>query len=231
MPEGGQGPQPLSVLIAQPGATTSLYNRAANAELRVINAADDQAPRDVAINNEFAPPLFSAVPFAEPTAYAPTPVGGQPIAVTPVGNQGVLELSQTYTGIVDQRTTLLFAGPAGTLSFAFAADDGRRFHNEARVRFMNAATQFANIDFILTLPDVSPDGADPVGTLAAPGIAPQGTPLEPGDYDLYLRQNGTTTLLSGPTRISLADEGLYEVLAVNGPDATTAGVVLLGDFP
>ncbi len=229
VPEGGQGPQPLSLLLAQPAATSVLYHRNANAELRVINAAEDRAPRDVAINNEFAPPLFSAVAFAAPSEYAPTPVGSQPIAVTPAGNPGVLELNQTYNGIVDQRTTLLFAGPAGTLAFGFGADDGRRIHKEARLRFMNGATQFTGVDFVLTIPDASPDGVDALRTLAAPGIA-QASALAPGDYDLYLRQTGTSTLLYGPTRITVAEEGLYEVLAVNGPDATTASVAFLGDF-
>ena len=230
VPEGGQGPQPLSVLLDQAGTTSVLYNRTSGAELRVINAATDQAPRDVAINNQFSPPLFSAAPFAEPTAYAPTPVGAQPIAVTPVGNPGVLELNQSYTGIVDRRTTLLFAGPAGTLAPVFAADDGRRIHSEARLRFMNAATQFSTIDFVMTLPDAPPDGVVAQATLAAPGIALT-APLAAGDYDLYLRQNGATTLLSGPTRITVAAAGLYEALAVNGPDTATAGVVLFGDFP
>ena len=157
-------------------------------------------------------------------------IGSQPIAVTPVGNPGVLELNDTYNGIVDQRTTLLFAGPAGALTFALAADDGRRIHNEARLRFMNAATQFTGVDFVLTLPDLSPDSVDALRTLAAPGIA-AASALAPGDYDLYLRQTGTTTLLYGPTRISVAAEGLYELLALNGPDGTTADVVFLGDFP
>lgn len=230
VPEGGQGPQPLSVMLAQGASTSVLYDRAASGELRVINAAADQAPRDVAINNEFAPPLFSAVPFAEPTAYLPTPVGSQPIAVTPVGNPGVLELNQNYTGIVDQRTTLLFTGSAGTLQPAFAADDGRRIHDEARLRFMNAATQFTAIDFVVTLPDESPEGVEALRRLAAPGIADFNS-FATGDYDIYLRQPDATALLSGPTRITLAAEGRYEILAVNGPDATTAGVVLLADFP
>jgi hypothetical protein len=46
-----------------------------------------------------------------------------------------------------------------------------------------------------------------------------------------LRQNLATTLLSGPTRLTLAAEGIYGVLAVNGPDTATAGVVLFDDFP
>lgn len=231
VPEGGQGPQPLSVLMMQGSTTTVLYNRTSGAELRVINAATDQAPRDVALNNQFSPPLFSAVPFAQPTAYTPVAVGAQPIAVTPVGNPGVLEINQTYTGIVDQRTTMLFTGPAGALTHVVAADDGRRIHKEAKLRFMNAATQFPAVDFVLALPGESPDGLAPLTALAAPGIAAAGSALAAGDYDLYLRQNGTTTLLSGPTRLTVAAEGIYEVLVVNGPDTATAGVVLLGDFP
>lgn len=229
VPEGGQGPQPLTVFVVH-ASSSVLYNRSAGAELRVINAATDQAPRDVALNNEFSPPLFAAVPFAQPSANVPTPVGAQPIAVTPVGNPGVLELNQTYSGIVDRRTTMLFAGPAGTLTHVFAADDGRRIHNEAKLRLMNGASQFTSLEFVLTMPDADPAAVAPFATVAPPGIAPFGA-IPPGAYDLYLRQTGTTTLVSGPTRITVAAEGIYEVLAVDGADTATAGVVLFGDFP
>ena len=59
----------------------------------------------------------------------------------------------------------------------------------------------------------------------------ESTLLDPGEYDLYLYQYASPTLLSGPTRISVADGGIYGVLAVDGPDTATASVVLLDDFP
>ena len=54
-----------------------IYDRNVTSELRVINAATDTVPRDVAVNGVFSPPLFSAAPFAEPTAYAPVALGAQ----------------------------------------------------------------------------------------------------------------------------------------------------------
>lgn len=228
VPEGGQGTQPLSVILLQ-GTGSVLNDRDAPAELRVINAATDQMPRDVAIDNQFSPPLFSNVPFAAPTPYAQTNVRSQPIAVTPVGNPGVLELDQSYNGVATQRATMLFTGPAGALTHTFAVDDGRRLHSEAKVRFMNAAAQFTAVDFVLTSPGDDPNQYAALAALAAPGISAYGQ-VAPGEYDLYVRENNAATLYAGPMRVSVAAGGIYGVLAVNGPDATTVTMVLLDDF-
>ena len=109
-----------------------IYDRNVTSELRVINAATDTVPRDVAINSVFSPPLFSAAPFAEPTAYAPVALGAQTLNVTPVGNPGVLELETQIAPTPAQRMTLMFTGPAGALLYAVIADDGRRIQGEAK---------------------------------------------------------------------------------------------------
>jgi hypothetical protein len=197
--------------------------------MRAINAATDRVARDVAVDSQFSPPLFPATEFGVPTAYAPIPIGAVKINVTPVGNPGVLEADTNVAGVVGQRATMLFNGPAGTLVPLFVPDDGRRFIREARMRFMNAATQFVAIDFVITLPDGDPTMVPTQATLLQPGIAGY-APLYPGDYDLYLYLAGTPTVLSGPTRISVAPSGLYGVLAVDGPDTATATPLLLDDF-
>ncbi|RPI60570.1 MAG: DUF4397 domain-containing protein [Lysobacterales bacterium] len=230
VPEGGQGSAQISVLLLQ-GLPSILYDRNAIAELRYVNGATDQAPRDVAIDSQFSPPLFSAIPFGEETPYAPYPTAAAKINVTPVGNSGALELDQTLAGVPGQRATMLFAGPAGTLTSAFSVDDGRRLNLEAKLRFMSAVSQFFAVDFVITFPGEDPNVLFPVASLAAPGISSSYVPLAPGEYDLYLRQAGTVTLLSGPTRFTVAAGGLYGVLAVDGPDTATAGVRFLGDFP
>jgi hypothetical protein len=230
MPATGEPPRP-TVMLVQPTSTV-LFDRNVTSELRVINAATDMVPRDFVLNGQFTPPLFSAIPFAEPTAYAQMPVGQQTVNVTPVGNPGVLELSQPIGGFAAQRSTLLFTGPAGTLTHTFVTDDGRRLYNAAKLVLMNAATQFPTVEFVLT-----PVGGNPADhlaflTLAAPGASPLGyDQLPPADYDLYLRQAGTTNLLSGPTRLSLTNGGIYGVLATNGADTATAAVTLFDDFP
>ena len=226
----GQTVGQLSVMLLQPSPSL-LFDRNATTQLRVVNGATDTVPRDFAIGSQFSPPLFSGVPFAEATAYATIATGAQTINVTPVGNPGVLELNQTLTGFAGERTTLLFAGPAGTLTHVVALDDGRRIHNEAKILFMNAAVQFTNIDFVVVDPGLDPTGVFAFATLPAPGTTPSYGNLAPGEYDLYLRRSDTLALLSGAIRISLAGDGVYGALAINGPDTATATVAFFDDFP
>ena len=227
--ERGRGTAPVSAVLLQSGALP-LFDVNAPAETRVINGATDRAPRDVAVNSQFSPPLFSAAQFSEPTAYSQIPLGLLQINVTPVGNPGVLEMDAQANGVIGQRTTLLFSGPAGMLFPTFAQDDGRRINREAKLRFMNAALQFPVVDFVVTSPGGDPNAPFPLAQLFPPGVSDY-VPMYPGDYELYLFQTGTVTIISGPTPISLAAGGIYGVLAVDGPDTATANVVLLDDFP
>ena len=230
VPETGSGTTRLSVLMLQNGSAV-IYDRNVESELRIINAATDTVPRDVALNGVFSPPLFSAAPFAEPTAYAPVAVGTQALNVTPVGNPGVLELDTQISPAPARRMTLMFTGPAGTLVHTAIVDDGRRIQNQAKMNFMNAATQFLAVDFVLTLPGSDPTNVDAQSVLGTPGSQVAYSQFPPGTYDLYLRETTTRALLSGPTAITLAGSGIYSVLATNGPDTATATVTLYDDFP
>ena len=227
--EKGRGTARISVLALLQSASTVLFDRNAPSELRVINGAPDQVPRDVAIESQFSPPLFPATAFGEPTPYEQIPLGPIKVNVTPVGNPGVLEIDTTMTGISGQRATMLFSGSSGTLLPTFAADDGRRFNREAQVRFMNANTQFLAVDFYVTLPDGDPNALFPAATLFPPGLSAYST-LHPGEYDLYLRQAGTLNTVMGPTRFSVTAGGIYSVLAIDGPDTATANALFLDDF-
>jgi len=228
VPEAGLGNAPFTVMLLQSVATTTLYDRNATAELRVLNGATDRAPRDVMINSQL-PPLLPAVPFGQPSAYATTPVAEFKINVTPVGNPGVLELDQAFQGLVTTRATMLFAGPAGTLTPAFSGDDRRRIHNEAKLQYANAASQFTYLELVVTPPDADPSLYAALSVLASPSILAH-TPYQIGEYDLYLRIYGEATIVAGPTRVNLAAEGIYGVLAVDGPDTSTAEIRLYDDF-
>jgi hypothetical protein len=143
----------------------------------------------------------------------------------------VLELTQDFVGNIGQRATMIFAGEPGTLTAVYSLDDGRRFIDDAKLLLTNVASQFTAIDFMLTLPDGDPTGLQALVTLAPPGGAANYLRVPPGEYDLYLRETTTAALLAGPTRISVAAGGVYGVLAINGPDTATAGMVLFDDFP
>lgn len=227
--ERGQGTAAASAILMQP-SPIALFDVNAEPEMRAINGATDRAPRDVAVNAQFSPPLLSATQFGEPTPYVPTSPGPLTINITPAGNPGVLEAEVPVFAVIGQRTTLLFSGPAGALVAFYATDDGRRLNREAKMRLMNAASQFLAIDYVITPPDSDPNTFPATATLFAPSVSSY-VPLYPGDYDLYLYAAGTATLLSGPTRISVAAGGIYSALSIDGPDTSTASLLLLDDFP
>lgn len=234
-PEGGSGNEDLSVMLV--GSTrTILYDRNATAELRVINGATDRQPRDVVIAGQFTTPQFSAVAFAEPSAYTTIPVAAtQDLNVTPAGNPGVLEIDSDLLNIAGgRRYTLLFTGPAGTLLYFIADDDGRVLPNAAKVRFFDAAPQFAVTDLLIMPPDGDPFTTVAVAQiqLTAPGAAGY-TLVPPGEYDLRLFQSASATpsTLAGPVRVTLAPGGIYGVIAADGASTTTAEMILIDDFP
>jgi hypothetical protein len=230
-PEADEAPVELNVQFVQE-LSVVLRDVNAPAEMRVINAAGDRQPRDFAINREFAPPLFPAIPFASPTSYTTVPVSlTLPINVTPPGNPGVLELDQTIVTTSAVRYTMFFTGATGTLTHVLAADDNRRIHGVAKVRFFNFATQFTDtIEYVLATRGEPPTAFFAEAGLIAPSFSAYSL-LETGDYDLYLRLLATDETIAGPIPITLAGHGLYGVLAVNGPNNTTADVFLIDDFP
>lgn len=234
-PEGNGGTEDFSVMVLRAEARSVLYDRNATAELRVINAATDRQPRDFAIADQFTPPLFSAIPFAEPTAYAPVAIADtQNINVTPVGDPGVLELNSKLTATAaGHRYTLLFTGTAGTLLWTATEDDLRRFPDEAKLRFYNAAPQFSVVDLFVMAPDTTPETTVAVQTaqLASPGMSTF-LSLRPGEYDLYfyLTLASTPSKLAGPVRVSVAGGGLYGVMSANGADSATAEMLFFDDF-
>jgi hypothetical protein len=224
----GQGVAPFGVVYLGQ-ATGELVDQSTQAGLRVINGATDGAPRDVAINDQFSPPLFAAVPFATATDYKLVPPSTLNVNVTPPGNPGVLELTTTITPSTNFKHTLIFTGDAGTLTHLLLADDGRRIDADARMRFYNVATQFTLLDFYIVPPGTTDLNNFVPATLGAPG----GTSLfsfVPGTYDLFLRPIGSETIAAGPLTFTVAGGGIYSVLAVNGPDTASAGIVLLDDF-
>jgi hypothetical protein len=125
---------------------------------------------------------------------------------------------------------MLFTGPAGTLVPTFVVDDGRRLNREAKLRLMNAASQFFAIDFVVTAAGGDPN-LSPAAAQLFPGGSSSYLPFAPGEYDLYLYLTATPTLLSGPTRFSVDAGGIYGILSVDGADTATAALRFFDDFP
>ncbi len=230
--ERGMGTAAISVIMSQDNSF-ALYSANATAAVRAINAADDAAPRDFAINNEYSPPLLPAVPYATATSYVPVPTGASvPISVTPVGNPGVLELDALLDAPAGTLNTVMFAGPAGTLTPQILIDDRRRINGEAKLRFFNAASQFTTTtEFVLLPPGTTDQTTINASTALTAPAATDYLYIKPGEYDLLLRETGTAAVRAGPIHVNLADGGIYGVIELNGPDTATASLVFIDDTP
>ena len=64
-----------------------------------------------------------------------------------------------------------------------------------------------------------------------PGTITPFASFVPGDYELILREFQTGAIVAGPLPLTIEARGIYEILAVNAPDGSTADVVLLDAYP
>ena len=145
---------------------------------------------------------------------------------------GVIELDAELSAPSGALSTVMFAGPAGTLTPQIVIDDRRRITSEAKLRYFNAASQFTTATELVLLPPGTTDQATvaPTTVLGAPAL----TDLvysKPGEYDLLFRETGTNIVRAGPIHVNLADGGIYGIITLNGPDTATARVVFIDDTP
>ena len=236
-PDAGEGIQPFSMTVLN--NTSSVFvDQSLPAGVRVINGAYDRQPRDVAFNSQFTPPLFSGTVFVTPTPYMPlTPGVDVPINVTPPGNPGVLELTSAFSPTSGASFTVLFTGPTGALFPNTPQDDRRRVKSQVKLSFYSVSSLCGDCDLLLLSPGTDPDtvaALDPFfGTDPFPQITPAAVvPVThfPGDYEVTVRRQGTLTIMSGPTAVTLKDSGLYGIILSDNPNGTTVDMTLIDDF-
>jgi hypothetical protein len=208
--------------------STVLINVNAPASERIINGVTDAQPRDTFLDDDFSAPFVAAVPYGVPTARTPIVPGGRKISVTPAGNPGVIEVETASSVFPANTYTALIAGDPGTLILNNVPENRRRIIGEARLQYYNAAAQFFSIAIVVSAP-----GGIALGfpVVLSNGGAAEEFPLPAGDYEITVFPSGSTTAALGPLPITVASEGIYSMLFLNGPTAETASVVLFDDFP
>ena len=173
-------------------------------QLRVINGATDTAPRDFAINSQFSPPLFSAIPFGRTHRHchgSDRRPNDQRHARRQSGRaRARIRRSSAYL----ERTTTAVRG-ARRHADARGRQRRRPPHpqrGEDRVHERGDAVHGRRLRD--RGPRPRPHWRIPAGGARSTRYDTHLQPFDPGDYDLYLRQNAGTALLSGPTRITLS---------------------------
>ncbi len=157
--------------------------------------------------------------------------------MTPAGNPGVLEFTGAFSPQPGSQYTLFFTGLAGALLINSPQDDRRRVKSQAKINFYDAAASCSVCDLLILTPDTDPDtvpaldpiyGTDPHVPITPGSITPANQWA--GDFDVVIRVPGTLTIVSGPTRITLEDAGLYGIVLTDNPNGTTIDMSFIDDF-
>src|SRR5690606_35549934 len=135
--------------------------------------------------------------------------------VTPAGNPGVIEGEATITPGGPFFETVLISGETGALKATGWRDNNRRFPTASKIRFFNGATQFEAIDVYLVTPGSAITSAFPLASVGSGDASSQST-IGPREYDLFIADFATTTVLFGPQTVTLEANGLYSLLVLNG---------------
>lgn len=198
--------------------------------VRVVNAANDRTSRDVFVDEDFTAPLFAGLPFAAATDFATVTRAEHSFTLTPAGNPGVVEFEYPLPATGSAWYTFLFNGnPSEGLDGVHWPDERRRLADTARVRLVNAAARLDALDILIVPPGADLQDAEQAAQLGNLGLSAQ-LFVPPGDYELALRLAEAGTIIAGPTPITLEARGLYTAVALDGPDATSAELLLLDDF-
>jgi hypothetical protein len=235
-PDSGEGILPFTLTVLNDSSAV-LGNPSAPAAVRALNGATDKQPRDVVLNGQFTPPIFPGTVYGTPTPYlATTAATDVPINVTPAGNPGVLESTTGFSPGAGSAWTIFFVGPTGTLLTSPNQDDRRRVKSQAKLKLYNAASICALCDVLILPPGTDPNiypafdafGFDPYPVLALGSVIP--VTQWAADFEITVRTAGTTTIVSGPTPITLKDAGLYGIVLLDNPNGTTVDLKLIDDF-
>jgi hypothetical protein len=225
--EGNRGTAPFSVILVG-NIGQQLQNVNQSGAIRYINAATDMAARDVYLDGDFTTPLFPAASFGTISPYVPIAVAAHVLDSTLLGSLTV-EASTNFSAPPSLRhTSILTMDSAGIPLATTYAEDHRGIEGESGLRLTNGASQFDNLEVFIIPPGTDISTAFPLGTLGSNGQTVLITVL-PGNYDFVLRDLSTSTIVAGPTAITLANRGVHGLLFLDAIGGSTVDVVIYDD--
>lgn len=191
--------------------------------LRTVHAALGTANFDIYRDNDFTAPIIADLGFGESTADLPVIEGIATYTYTPVGNPGSIinEESQLITRGV--RTSTFVAGVPGTdLTRIILVDNRRSVETHAKLRFINAAANFATLDLYLVEVGTDINDAGPLISGMAFGFSSNFAATLSGNFELILTLPGDKNPISTALPVALVNGDVVEVVILNTADPAIA---------
>ncbi len=224
----GEGTYALKVLEFGDRSATFL-DRNVTSEMRAVHAAPLTENVDIVVGDGFAAPLVPNLAEGHASGYVPVASGEQTLNITPAGDPGVFLAEPEVTVTAGSMASFYLVGLPGSLHGMLVTDANRRLAPRALVRVVDGASHFTSLDAFIV-----PPGAN-IQTLVATASVTYRTSsgltrIDPGSYDIVLRDPTTGDVVFGPQTVQLSADGIYTVVATDGTDQSTASVLLLDDF-
>jgi hypothetical protein len=221
----------FDIVVSRIGSSAfRLGQEGQTSELRVVQVVADRQDRDIYLDETTGTPLFAALPFGEISAYEEVPLGTHTAITTPAGNPGAEESTSTYFAGPGLRYLILVSGDTTDgIGQIFIAEDKRSISGQATVRLLNGAESFFVLHVYFAAPGADISELPPTIEILSPD-ATNRVPLIPGDYEIWVRNPITDTVLAGPLAVTMADGGFYGILVADAVGGSTVDLVLFDDF-
>lgn len=230
------GSSPVQLLVA--GESESFFIRDIDtpAELRVIHASPDAPAVDVVVNDGFAAPLITNLPYADYEGFLEVAADTYNVKVVPTGAttpaviNADLPLDATVNYSVYAVDTLANIEPL------VLTRDRRRIGTEAKVDIVHASPAAGNVDIYLTAPGADINMLEPNFSDIPFKANTDFVSLPAGSYAVTVTATGTKMAAIGPATINIENGGLYTAVAIDevrtdaDPDGLPPGLLLLDDF-
>jgi Domain of unknown function (DUF4397) len=225
---GSDGMPALAIRSLGAGFSAPITNQLLAQSYRIAHGARGVGALDarVADTDEL---VIGDIEFTEVTPYGPAPAVLTAFNLTAPGDE--TDVLSTYLigeapGLI---STVLVNGQGDDLLATSTLDDPRRIVTEAKFRVYQASDSNPTVDVYLVDPGASIEDVVPIVGILSRNFASAYIAMAAGDYDLVITTAGTRDIVGGPTRVSLANNGLYSVMLTDSADANHVELHFIDD--
>lgn len=204
--------------ISATGGSTELGEANTPPTRRFLHAASGTGNFDVYVDDNFAVPIVADLSYGAISGDVPVPRGESAYTFTAAGNVGAVLFEEDSTMVANTRTTSFLAGPPDEVGVLSLVDDRRPVVGTSKVRMVQLAENFDNVDIYLRPAGTGIDDVNPTFPNVPSPLSSGYTRLEPGDYEITVTDTGEKTPVAPVLSLDLAAGDIAEIAIIDDVD-------------
>lgn len=192
---------------------------------RFLHAASGTGSFDVYVDEDFAAPIAANVAYGTVTGDIPVPTGESAYTYTAAGNVGAVLFEEDSTIVANTRTSSFLVGPPDDVEVFTLVDDRRPVVGTSKVRMMQLAGNFDNVDIYLRPAGTDIADVNPTFPSVSSPLSSGYARLEPGAYEITVTDTGEKTPVAPVLLLDLAAGDIAEVAIIDDVDPNLLDVI------